>query len=139
MLKTRLDRVILGHNQFFGVDHLSQDKGNEKYKKFGEIENVIGFLRQCDNLGIKNMMMSTHPNAGGIVREMSNDKSLSEWKLYPLVPYINKYVRMANEKGMINMGMEILMKTSLSQKFRIFMAEEVIYLWKMLGKPLLFY
>ena len=36
-----MDRIIFGDNQFFGVNHLSDQKAREKEKKFRDIKNII--------------------------------------------------------------------------------------------------
>ena len=33
----RIDPIILGHNQFIGVDHLSQDRARNHTKRFTDI------------------------------------------------------------------------------------------------------
>ena len=48
------------------------------------------------------MMMSTHPSAE-IVADILKKINLKKMKIYPLLPYIAKYVRQANEKGLANL------------------------------------
>ena len=35
-----LDKIILGHNQFFGTNHMSSERGAEKANYFSDINNV---------------------------------------------------------------------------------------------------
>ena len=37
----QLDKVILGDNQFFGINHRSQEKAEEMLKRFGNIDNIF--------------------------------------------------------------------------------------------------
>jgi len=122
MTDRALDPIILGHNPFFGVDHLSQERGNEKAKRFEDVRHIVDMIRHCDGLGVQGIMMSTHPRAGGVCEALEREPSLREkWRLYPLVPYIQKYVRTANEKGLVNVVVDTLAQTSLEQKANIFL------------------
>jgi len=119
MSDLQLERIILGHNPFFGVDHLSQERGNEKAKKFDDTSRIIDVLLDCSELGVRGLMMSTHPRASTLAVEIQRKPGLSGWRVYPLVPYINKYIRGANERGLVNVAMELLSQASLGQKFRM--------------------
>jgi hypothetical protein len=119
-LSGALDPVIIGHNPFFGVDHLSQQRGNERSTAFEDAGRVVAVLRRCHELGARAMMMSTHPRAAAISQAMRADATLgSEWRLYPLLPYIQKYVRGANEKGLVNLAIDTLAQASLGTKFAL--------------------
>ena len=39
-----LDPIILGHNQFFGVNHLDAQAGDQKAAQFNDISNIIDIL-----------------------------------------------------------------------------------------------
>ncbi|TAJ27365.1 MAG: hypothetical protein EPO64_05630 [Nitrospirae bacterium] len=98
-----LDPIILGHNAFFGVNHLSAEAGNRTAQQFQDPTRIIELVRFCSQLGVSAMMMSTHDRAGSIARLLHDDTELRDSvSLYALVPYIAKYVRHANEKGLVN-------------------------------------
>ena len=40
------DKIILGHNQFFGTDHMSAERGAERAGYFSKIDNVIQIIRE---------------------------------------------------------------------------------------------
>jgi hypothetical protein len=40
----RIDPIILGHNQFIGVDHLSQDRARNRTDRFGDIQKILDIL-----------------------------------------------------------------------------------------------
>lgn len=119
MSAPEIERIILGHNPFFGVDHLSQERGAEKAKEFENTSRIINVLLDCSELGVRGLMMSTHPRASTVAAKVQSEPGLSGWRVYPLVPYINKYIRGANEKGLVNLAMELLSQASLGQKFRM--------------------
>ena len=105
----KLDKILLGHNPLFGVDHLSQERGNAKDQKFGNRSALADILRYAHSKGVKAMMMSTHPRAQVILDIIAKDPVLKDdFTVYPLLPYIVKYVRQANEKGMLNVLTDLL-------------------------------
>ena len=114
------DRIILGHNPFFGVDHLSQEQGNVKESRFTNQHLILDVLKYCHSLGVRAMMMSTHPRALIVSEMIEREQNLSsDWRIYPLVPYIQKYIRESNEKGMVNMVLDILSQATMAQKFSL--------------------
>lgn len=118
----QLDKILLGHNPLFGVDHLSQERGNAKDQKFENKSALTEVLRYAHSKGVKAMMMSTHPRAKVILDIIASDPVLKDdFTVYPLLPYIVKYVRQANEKGMFNVLTELLTQAgagkSLSMMF----------------------
>ncbi len=115
-----IDRIILGHNQFFGVNHLSSGKGVEREQYFNKMENIMGLIDCARENGAGGMMLSTHPRAPMILDEIKNSSlSESEFGFYPLLPYIAKYIRSSNEKGLINVVLEMIGGTSIGDKFSL--------------------
>lgn len=105
----KIDKVLLGHNPLFGVDHLSQERGNAKDQKFGNKSALAEVLRYAHSKGVKAMMMSTHPRAQVILDIIKEDPVLKDdFTIYPLLPYVVKYVRQSNEKGMFNVLKDLL-------------------------------
>jgi hypothetical protein len=105
----QLDKILLGHNPLFGVDHLSQERGNAKDQKFENRSALAEVLRYAHSKGVKAMMMSTHPRAQVVLDIIANDPVLkNDFTVYPLLPYIVKYVRQSNEKGMFNVLTDLL-------------------------------
>ena len=47
----------MGHNPLFGVDHLSQEKGNHKELKFEDTFLLTEVLNYANQLGVKAVMM----------------------------------------------------------------------------------
>lgn len=98
-----IDRVILGDNQFFGVNHMSQDKGRATYEQFKDLNEIKRILRYGLSKGVKGVMFSTHPSIYEICDMIRADEELkSNLNIYVNVPYIIKYVSMVTEMGMYN-------------------------------------
>ena len=115
----KLEKIILGHNPLFGVDHISQENGNIKELKFEDRNLLTEVMLYSKEMGVNAIMMSTHPRSEVVADIIRNNSNLSNMKVYPLLPYIAKYVQQANEKGLINIALDLFGKTSLSQKFSL--------------------
>lgn len=97
------DNIILGDNQFFGVNHMSQEKGHESELKFKDISKIQETLHAALDYGVTGVMFSTHPLIYQITDMMRSDKRIcKQMGIYVNMPYIMKYVRMLSEMGMFN-------------------------------------
>ena len=97
-----IEPILLGDNQFFGVNHLSPEKGRfmeERFKDVSEIKKIMYYA--LDN-GVRGIFFSTHPSIYQITDMMRSDATLKKMSIYVNIPYISKYVRMLSEKGMVN-------------------------------------
>lgn len=98
-----IDQVILGDNQFFGVNHMSQDKGRATYEQFKDLNEIKRILKYGMSKGVKGVMFSTHPSIYQICDMIRADEELkNNLNIYVNVPYIIKYVSMVTEMGMYN-------------------------------------
>jgi hypothetical protein len=112
-----LQKIVLGHNQFFGVDHLSAVRGAQRAAYFSENSRILNMIHTAYENGATGMMMSTHERAADIAEMLRNEGSLAnKLAIYPLLPYVQKYVVAANEKGMLNVVFDALSGTKFSQK-----------------------
>ena len=117
MASSVLDGIILGHNAFFGVDHLSSARGAERAEYFSDPERILHIVRLARDHGAGGMMMSTHERAAPLAALIAAEPDLAQsFRIYPLLPYAQKYVTRSNEVGMINVILEMLGGTTLSQK-----------------------
>ncbi|MCH7955053.1 MAG: hypothetical protein IIC40_04845 [Candidatus Marinimicrobia bacterium] len=123
MTNNTIDPIILGHNQFFGTNHLSASKGAEKERFFNDSSNIVDILEFSVEKGIGAFMISTHERAPEILKLINDNSNLaSNISCYPLLPYITKYVKGANEKGMLNVVRDALSSGSAVEKFKILMS-----------------
>lgn len=90
-------KIVIGHNNFFGVDHLSKSRGKSRFDHFSKISNIEEVIDYCIDNGAEGMMLSTHERSK-IIIDILKQKKL---KIYPLLPYMQKYVTMANNKGLV--------------------------------------
>ena len=111
-----LDRIVLGHNSFFGVNHLSRQHGADREAMFEDVSAIVKMMETAASLEVTAMMMSTHPRATAVANVVRNDRGLRDrWSFYPLLPYITKYIRQANEKGMVNIVLDQLKQAGWTQ------------------------
>ncbi len=116
-----IDPIILGHNQFFGVNHLNARAGNDRGAFFNDTHRIIDMINHCYDCGVHAMMMSTHERALVVSKAIQEDKRLHDGLgVYLLVPYAAKYIRMANEKGLVNVVTDSLENKSLMEKIAVF-------------------
>jgi hypothetical protein len=121
MSGTPLCGIMLGHNAFFGVDHLSSARGAERAATFSDPNRVMATVEEARANGAGGMMMSTHERAGPIAELIAANPTLAQdFRIYPLLPYIQKYVTRSNEVGMINVLLEMIQGTSFSGMLNLF-------------------
>src|SRR5437016_10928642 len=107
--KTFFDPIVIGHNAFFGVDHLSTARGQERQSHFSDPLRIIETIEFARDNGATGLMMSTHEKAGSVADLMRRRSSLvKSVRVYPLLPYAQKYVTAANEKGLMNVVLDVL-------------------------------
>ena len=121
-----IDQVILGDNQFFGVNHMSQDRGHETYEQFKDLSEIMRILNYAIDKGVHGVMFSTHPSVGEICNMIRKDDRLRKnLNIYVNVPYIIKYVSMVTEMGIYDTIKSVI--TSQQGKNRVgFIAKSCI-------------
>jgi hypothetical protein len=112
--------IVMGHNAFFGVDHLSSSRGAAKAASFSDPARILNIVRAGFDQGAEGLMMSTHERAGPLCDLIRRDPRFTTGlSIYPLVPYVQKYVTRANEMGMANVVLDALKGTSMSDKLAL--------------------
>lgn len=107
----QLDKVILGDNQFFGINHRSQEKAEEMLKRFGNIDNIFEVYDNAFDCGVKAVMLNSNDKAVAICdRFRANKSKYGDIAWYPSMPYAYKYANMVNELGIIPAVTEVLFK-----------------------------
>lgn len=96
----QLDKVILGDNQFFGINHRSQEKAEEMLKRFGNIDNIFEVYDNAFECGVNAVMLNSNEKAIAICdRFRANKSKYGDIAWYPSIPYAYKYANMVNELG----------------------------------------
>ncbi len=107
----KIDKVILGDNQFFGINHRSQEKAEEMLKRFGNINNIFEVYDNAFDCGVKAVMLNSNDKAEAICdRFRANKSKYGDIAWYPSIPYAYKYANMVNELGIFPAISEVLFK-----------------------------
>jgi len=117
---SRFDSVLLGDNPFFGVDHLSHERGRSRFSNTKNFENAIQVIQCARDYGVKDMMIGTSPRTNEFFTEL-NDKTniLNEFNFHLVIPYAQGYVLKINEKGLIDTLQEIFKNTGLKNEIKL--------------------
>ncbi len=98
-----MDRVLFGDNQFFGVNHMSEDKARAQSMKFQSTQAIVDVLDSAYQEGIRTFMCTTHDRMGEICDHFrANAAKYPDYRFYPCMPYAHKYANAVTEHGMID-------------------------------------
>ncbi|WP_010408886.1 hypothetical protein [Citromicrobium sp. JLT1363] len=104
-----IDRIVFGDNQFFGINHMSQDKAQERAERFAKLDNIMQVYDHAIEAGVEGIMLNSNDRAKGICDRFRADKAkYGHLKWYPSIPYPHKYAAMVNDKGMVGAAQEML-------------------------------
>lgn len=103
-MKTALmDRVLFGDNQFFGVNHMSEEKARAQQMRFQDLRAILDLLDAAYQEGIRTFMCTTHDRVVQICDFFrANRAKYPTYQFYPCMPYAHKYANAATELGMID-------------------------------------
>jgi len=97
-----MEKVLLGDNQFFAVNHSSDEKARAQSIRFKEDSAIIKVIDQSVELGIKTFMCTTHDRIASICEHIRNNPSKYEgFNIYPCMPYAHKYANAVTELGIM--------------------------------------
>ena len=97
-----MDRVLFGDNQFFGVNHMSEEKARAQSMRFQDLQAVIDVLDAAYREGIRTFMCTTHDRVAEICDYFrANRAKYPDYQFYPCMPYAHKYANAATDHGMV--------------------------------------
>ena len=98
-----MHRILFGDNQFFGINHMSEEKARAQAIRFGDIQEIIDLLDAAYDSGIHVFMCTTHDRIGEICAHVrSHPERYSKLEFYPCMPYAHKYANAVTEHGAID-------------------------------------
>ena len=97
-----MERIIFGDNQFFAVNHISDEKSRAQSIKFKNDSAIIKTLDAAISAGVNTFMCTTHDRIANICDYMRNhpDKYVN-YAIYPCMPYAHKYANAVTELGVM--------------------------------------
>jgi len=110
-----IDKIIFGDNQFFGINHMSQEKAQQLAETFFDISNILKTYDHAFEAGIRAVMLNSNDRAKEICDHFrSNKLNYPAINWYPSIPYPRKYANLISEKGIIPTINEVLFKGNSS-------------------------
>ena len=97
-----MDKLLFGDNQFFGVNHMSEEKARAQAIRFRDMQAVYEVLDSAYDEGIRTFMCTTHERVAEVCDHVrANPERYPDYIFYPGMPYAHKYANAATEDGML--------------------------------------
>jgi hypothetical protein len=97
-----LPRLILGDNQFFGVNHMSEERARAQAITFQDDSAIIEVIDFAYDEGVRTLMCTTHDRIAALADHVR--AHLDRWEgfaFYPCMPYAHKYANAVTEEGLL--------------------------------------
>ncbi|UIJ43996.1 hypothetical protein LZK98_13000 [Sphingomonas cannabina] len=98
-----MDRILFGDNQFFGINHMSEEKARQQAIAFRDVSAIVDTLRAAHKAGIDVFMCTTHDRVAEVADIVRANRG--DWqgmKFYPCMPYAHKYANAVTELGYVD-------------------------------------
>ena len=99
--------LLLGHNQFLGISHISEERSRELEKKFSDVKNIYRVVEKAVDEGFKGMIIETHPRMLEFVEYYKKNRTF-DIDFYLQLPYVQGYIQKMNEQGLTGLVFEIV-------------------------------
>lgn len=97
-----MDRILFGDNQFFAVNHISDEKSRAQAIKFKEDKTILDTIDIARDLGVDTFMCTTHDRIINICEMIRQDpEKYKNFSIYPCMPYAHKYANAVTELGIL--------------------------------------
>lgn len=107
-------KIILGDNQFFGVNHFDLEKGEKTKLKFDTTTKIQEFINDSLKIGLDGFMINSNEKGYEIIKASKFDSSK---EIHYSIPYPHKYASMVNENGMMSLLGHLIQNTSFLNNF----------------------
>ena len=104
--------LILGHNQFIGISHISDERSREREKKFSDVKNIYKIVETAAKIGYHGMIIETHPRMLDFLEYYKQNKTF-DMEFYLQLPYVQGYIQKMNENGLISLVRDIFHRSGL--------------------------
>jgi hypothetical protein len=97
-----MDKILFGDNQFFAVNHISDEKSRAQAIRFKENQAIIDVLNSAREVGINTFMCTTHDRIADICDYMrKNPTEYKDFNIFPCMPYAHKYANAVTDLGIL--------------------------------------
>ena len=104
-------KIILGDNQFFGINHSDLQKGNKTKQMFGDKDSIKEFIKRSLKIGLDGFMINSNKLGYDVVSDFTTTNLDKE--IHYSIPYPHKYATLVNEEGMLYLLKYFLKNTSI--------------------------
>lgn len=95
-----MHKILFGDNQFFGINHVSDEKSRALSIKFKEDKIILNTIDCAINEGAGAFMCTTHDRMFKINEMIKSDQTRATiLEFYPCLPYAHKYANALTELG----------------------------------------
>lgn len=95
-----MHRILFGDNQFFGVNHMSEEKARAQSIRFQDLSEIIRTLDHAYDAGIRVFMCTTHERIAQVCDHFrAHPDRYAGFEFYPCMPYAHKYANAVTELG----------------------------------------
>jgi hypothetical protein len=92
-------RIILGDNQFLGINHASPAKAADFQDRFAHADAIIEVIGWAYEAGVRDFMFTTHDRLTLAFREIVQSRLFPGMQYIPCLPYAHKYANSLGEGG----------------------------------------
>lgn len=97
-----MNRLLFGDNQFFGINHMSEEKARAQSMRFQDNRAIIDVLDTAYDEGIQTFMCTTHDRIAAVCDHVRSDQQrYKDFSFFPCMPYAHKYANAVTEDGML--------------------------------------
>ncbi len=92
-------RIILGDNQFLGINHASPEKAVALGDRFARPEAIIEVIGWAYEAGVRDFMFTTHDRLKPVLQEIVRSRLFPGMQYIPCLPYAHKYADSMTKGG----------------------------------------
>jgi hypothetical protein len=97
-----MDRLLFGDNQFFGVNHMSEEKARAQQMRFQDLDAIMEVLDCAYDEGVTTFMCTTHDRIAQVCdRVRASPGRYPDMKFFPCMPYAHKYANAVTDDGFL--------------------------------------
>ena len=95
-----MDRLLFGDNQFFGVNHMSEERARAQAMRFQSLDAIMSVLDAAYDAEVTTFMCTTHDRIADVAdRVRAEPQRYARQLFYPCMPYAHKYANAMAEVG----------------------------------------
>lgn len=110
-------KLILGDNQFFGVNHADLKKAALTREMFSSFESIADFIQESLDIGLNGFMINSNDLGFKVVEKFDFENQNTE--CHYSIPYPHKYAGIVNDSGMLALVSLVLKQLRLSDMLSV--------------------